>query len=343
MTETKSDAIESKIKVNLAERVTLNVGGSKFHTTVYTLTRHPESLLYAMFKGTFPVEPNEDGEYFVDRDGTHFGYMLNYLRDGDLDLPHNEFELRQIEREARYYGLPELQNSCADFRRTLQATQIVQQHMSYVGGPGGQQSYGGSQQSQGSDSSGSVGGNAQGGAGQGLAENFGQISLGSGSGFSMSVPGPSGSGFGVYIPGPSGSGFGAYVPGPSGSGFGYAGSSFGYSTSSAHQSSNTPGIFAGSMSTQQGGSTWSPPPGSAPVQPAPYVYTETQQSQGGYSSADSASSGSTQSSSESGAHPAQVLFNPKFEGEGMDPFLPIDPYNQKTDEKKKEDIVKPKA
>ena len=42
------------VEANLAQfkqRVKLNVGGSKFETTLSTLTRYPESMLGAMFSG----------------------------------------------------------------------------------------------------------------------------------------------------------------------------------------------------------------------------------------------------------------------------------------------------
>ena len=37
------------------------------------------SMLHAMFSGRFDSKPAEDGSYFIDRDGTHFRYILNYL------------------------------------------------------------------------------------------------------------------------------------------------------------------------------------------------------------------------------------------------------------------------
>ena len=45
---------------------------------------HPGSMLHAMFSGRFDTKPSEDGSYFIDRDGTHFLYILNYLRTGQL-------------------------------------------------------------------------------------------------------------------------------------------------------------------------------------------------------------------------------------------------------------------
>ena len=41
-------------------------------------------MLQAMFSGRFDTKPSEDGSFFIDRDGTHFRYILNYLRIGQL-------------------------------------------------------------------------------------------------------------------------------------------------------------------------------------------------------------------------------------------------------------------
>ena len=47
-------------------------------------------MLHAMFSGRFETKPSEDGSYFIDRDGTHFRYILNYLRTGQLIVPKDE-------------------------------------------------------------------------------------------------------------------------------------------------------------------------------------------------------------------------------------------------------------
>ena len=45
------------------------------------------------------------GAYFIDRDGTHFRHILNYLR-GNFDVKSlTENEVKQLSVEADYYGL----------------------------------------------------------------------------------------------------------------------------------------------------------------------------------------------------------------------------------------------
>ena len=63
----------------------------------------PGSMLHAMFSGRFETKPSEDGSYFIDRDGTHFRYILNYLRTGQLIVPKDEIVREELLAEAEFY------------------------------------------------------------------------------------------------------------------------------------------------------------------------------------------------------------------------------------------------
>ncbi|KAL5010201.1 hypothetical protein ScPMuIL_012506 [Solemya velum] len=92
-------------------RVRLDVGGNVYTTSRLTLTRDSESMLAAMFSGRHEVVTEKDGTVFIDRDGTHFRYILNYLRDGGLSvdaLPRNRQILRELRNEAVFYQLHSL-------------------------------------------------------------------------------------------------------------------------------------------------------------------------------------------------------------------------------------------
>eukprot|EP01120_Amphizonella_sp_Union-15-10_P005919 TRINITY_DN1821_c0_g1_i1.p1 TRINITY_DN1821_c0_g1~~TRINITY_DN1821_c0_g1_i1.p1 ORF type:complete len:296 (-),score=80.94 TRINITY_DN1821_c0_g1_i1:184-969(-) len=102
-------------------RIKLNVGGKHFETTVTTLIyKYPNSLLANMVTGPHKVEPDETGEYFIDRDGTFFGFVLNFLRDDEIELPQTDLQLAQLEREAEYYGIDGLQSLASEHRVKLQ-------------------------------------------------------------------------------------------------------------------------------------------------------------------------------------------------------------------------------
>ncbi|XP_061176873.1 rho-associated protein kinase 1-like [Saccostrea echinata] len=89
-------------------RIKLDIGGVIFTTSRLTLTRDSESMLAAMFSGRHEVRVEDDGTIFIDRDGTHFRYILNYLRDGGIKLdalPRNRQVLRELRNEAVFYQI----------------------------------------------------------------------------------------------------------------------------------------------------------------------------------------------------------------------------------------------
>ena len=62
-------------------------------------------MLHAMFSGRFDTKPAEDGSYFIDRDGTNFRYILNYLRTGRLLLPEDKLVREELLEEAEFYQI----------------------------------------------------------------------------------------------------------------------------------------------------------------------------------------------------------------------------------------------
>ena len=53
-------------------------------------------MVAAMFSGKFEKKPCEDGAFFIDRDGTHFRFILNYLRNGKSTLPEGATFLKEL-------------------------------------------------------------------------------------------------------------------------------------------------------------------------------------------------------------------------------------------------------
>ena len=63
-----------------------------------------------MFSGRFDTKPSEDGSYFTDRDVTHFRYILNYLRTGQLVVPEDNTVRRELLTEAEFYLVQGIMN-----------------------------------------------------------------------------------------------------------------------------------------------------------------------------------------------------------------------------------------
>lgn len=67
-------------------------------------------MLYAMFSGKYDVTLNEEGCVFIDRDGTYFHLILNWLRNKTLPPSLSAKERDMVRQEAEYYGLREMTN-----------------------------------------------------------------------------------------------------------------------------------------------------------------------------------------------------------------------------------------
>lgn len=63
-------------------------------------------MLAAMFSGRHHLDKDLDGNYFIDRDGTYFQYILSFLRDENDLPPVNVCE--QVLKDAMFYGLQPL-------------------------------------------------------------------------------------------------------------------------------------------------------------------------------------------------------------------------------------------
>ena len=108
--------------VHFSSPVNLNVGGHYFKTSVQTLTKDPNTMLAAMFSGKFEMKPCEDASFFIDRDGTHFRFILNYLRTGKLTLPEGATFLKELLEEAEFYQIQGIIDELRVSEATVQAS-----------------------------------------------------------------------------------------------------------------------------------------------------------------------------------------------------------------------------
>ena len=94
------------------QKITLDIGGYKCSTSLQTLRAESESMLGTMFSGRHPITKQNDGSVFIDRDGTHFRIILNYLRGGitsNEQLPDNKLQISELLTEVNYYQLKGLE------------------------------------------------------------------------------------------------------------------------------------------------------------------------------------------------------------------------------------------
>ncbi|XP_078572282.1 BTB/POZ domain-containing protein KCTD7-like [Branchiostoma floridae x Branchiostoma japonicum] len=101
--------------------IPLNVGGHTFTTTLMTLRRHEDSMLAAMFSGRHRATQDAEGRYFIDREGTYFIHILNFLR--SETLPPYEIST-QVYKEALFYGILPLMEQLGEHIRHEFLTQI---------------------------------------------------------------------------------------------------------------------------------------------------------------------------------------------------------------------------
>lgn len=108
--------------------VKVNVGGTKFTTSLTTLRRFPDTMIGAMYSGRHELVQDDEGYHFIDRDGTHFRYFLNFLRTPEaFECDLTGTALKELKNECEYYGLQHLMFpftlippfSCSNFRREL--------------------------------------------------------------------------------------------------------------------------------------------------------------------------------------------------------------------------------
>ena len=92
--------------------IEINVGGLLFMTTYETISQKidgNENYFSLLLSGRFDVLKDKEGRIFIDRDGSYFKYILNYLRaSGVVDkiaFPKDESIIESLKIEFEYYNL----------------------------------------------------------------------------------------------------------------------------------------------------------------------------------------------------------------------------------------------
>ncbi len=97
--------------------IRLNVGGIPYTTTKATLSKYPNSMIGAMFNGSMSTTVDDDGRYFIDRDGEMFAHVLNFLRSSRLALPDGFKCFDQLAVEADFYQIEPLIQAVSELRK----------------------------------------------------------------------------------------------------------------------------------------------------------------------------------------------------------------------------------
>ncbi|XP_036973573.1 BTB/POZ domain-containing protein KCTD14 [Acanthopagrus latus] len=100
----KSPEKQSSAAAPASPVVQLNVGGHLFTTFLSTLRKHPDSKLAELFSGQPKLRTDTQGRYFLDRDGSHFGAVLEFLRSDCVPTEN----IQEVHREALYYNIKPL-------------------------------------------------------------------------------------------------------------------------------------------------------------------------------------------------------------------------------------------
>ncbi|EFP09823.1 hypothetical protein CRE_21330 [Caenorhabditis remanei] len=110
------DRKSSRNSTPVVDIVQLDIGGTIFKTTKSTLTRF-DGMFKTMLDNEISVKKQDFESIFIDRSPKHFDIILNFMRDGDVELPETNRELREVSKEAQYYllgGLVEKCENCID-------------------------------------------------------------------------------------------------------------------------------------------------------------------------------------------------------------------------------------
>ncbi|KAG9304492.1 hypothetical protein G9A89_020056 [Geosiphon pyriformis] len=121
-TKTDGDSIIiEKKSIKMVDRkngcIVLNVGGLKYVTLRSTLTSQPDTLLGTMFqeRNEELLHPVNGNEYFIDRNGLAFHYILEYYRTGKIMWPDHshpgellvpKITREELEQEIDYFQIP---------------------------------------------------------------------------------------------------------------------------------------------------------------------------------------------------------------------------------------------
>lgn len=110
------ETVEHAVIPSSDDTIVIRVGQDIFHTTSAVLLCHPETYFHGMLSGNFKKQ--EDGSYFIARDGESFKYILEFMTYGRLcSAIHDRGLLRKLLVDADFYGLSTLYKQVEQMQR----------------------------------------------------------------------------------------------------------------------------------------------------------------------------------------------------------------------------------
>jgi hypothetical protein len=95
-------------------RVRFNIGGTKYEVSRSVIDKFPDSMLAKICSDTWnnssKTDDDEDAgsgdesEIFIERDGERFRYVLDFMRDGSVQIPLS-IPRGQVVMDLEYYGI----------------------------------------------------------------------------------------------------------------------------------------------------------------------------------------------------------------------------------------------
>ena len=82
--------------------VKFNVGGTRYEVARSLIRMHPDTMLARIVSNEWQVDPSK--EVFIERDGSRFKYVLDYLRDGKAFVPISTCK-EALLNDLQYFGI----------------------------------------------------------------------------------------------------------------------------------------------------------------------------------------------------------------------------------------------
>jgi len=104
--------------------IKLNIGGFRYLTTEATLNSKGDNFFTGLLNNKIPSIRDEDGYYFVDRNGKYFEPILDYLRSGEFFIPEG-MRKEKVLAEADFFLIEPIRQDYKRLKRALYDTDNV--------------------------------------------------------------------------------------------------------------------------------------------------------------------------------------------------------------------------